>query len=86
MIKGVLTVRNVDEQAWRKFKAKIAQEKLKAGEALTQAIETWVKEKEAKEMKPNAGLLLKARPLKVGKKKVRWSEEIDETLYGLRKW
>jgi len=26
--------------------------------------------------------LLKIKPVKIGKKKVKWSEEIDEILYG----
>ena len=41
-----------------------------------------VKEKESQGTKPNPKLLLKVKPVTIGKEKVRWSEEIDETLYG----
>lgn len=84
MKKELITVRNVDEDVWRKFKAKTVEERLRTGEALTEAMKKWVKEKEKKETKPNPRLLLKIKPFKwgKGKKKVRWSEEIDEILYG----
>jgi hypothetical protein len=82
MPKEMLTVRDVDHDAWRKFRAKTSEEGLKAGEALTQAMRLWMKEKEARETRPDPRNLLKVRPIKVGRKKVRWSEEIDETLYG----
>ena len=84
MKKHILTIRDVDEEAWRKFRARTAQEGMKTGDALSQAIITWVKEKEESEIekKPNPKPLLKIRPVTVGRGKVvRWSEEIDETLY-----
>lgn len=85
MKKQILTVRDVDKDVWREFRARSEHEGLKTGEALSQAIRIWIKEKEeeeAKEAKPNPRLLLKVRPIKVGKLEVRWSEQIDETLYG----
>ncbi len=85
MKKQILTVRDVDEEAWRRFRARTEEEGLKTGDALSQAIKIWVKEKEeeSQERKPNPKLLLKIKPVIVGKAKVvRWSEEIDETLYG----
>ena len=82
MRKEILTVRDVDEQEWRRFRAKTAEEGLKTGDALTQAMKLWVKEKESQNMKPDPKLLLKVKPVTIGRKKVRWSEEIDETLYG----
>ena len=85
MRKQNLTVRDVDEEAWRKFRARTAEEGLKTGDALTQAIKIWVKEKEAQGVKPNPRLLLNVKPITIGKTKVRWSEEIDETLYGSTK-
>ena len=69
----------------RKFRAKTAEQGLKTGDALTQAMKIWIKEKESEVAKPNPKLFLKVKPITIGKKKVRWSEEIDETLYGLRK-
>lgn len=76
-------MRNVDEDVLRKFKAKTMEEKIKMGEALTEAMKIWVKERE-KTIKPDPKNFLKLRGIiKVkGKKKVRWSEEIDKTLYG----
>ncbi|MGI0086312.1 MAG: hypothetical protein ACREBQ_14640, partial [Nitrososphaerales archaeon] len=75
----------VDEKAWRRFRAKISEEGLKTGDALTQAMKIWIKEKESRLARPNPELLLGIKPVTIGKKKVRWSEEIDETLYGSRK-
>ena len=81
MKKEILTVRNVNEDVWRRFKAKTAEERLKAGEALTEAMKRWIEEEKAGG-KPNPQFLLKIKTFKIGKKKVRWSEEVDEILYG----
>lgn len=75
-------MRDVDEEAWRKFRARTTEEGLKTGDALTQAMKIWVKEKESQNTKPNPKLLLKVKSVTIGKEKVRWSEEIDKTLYG----
>lgn len=88
MKKQILTVRDVDEDAWRKFKAKTVEEGLKTGDALTQAMKVWVKEKESESAsKADYKKLLAIKPVTVGTKgkKVKWSEEIDETLYGSTK-
>ena len=85
MKKEILTVRDVDEQEWRRFRARTAEEGLKTGDALTQAMKLWVKARESQRMKPDPRLLLKVKPITIGRKKVRWSEEIDETLYGSSK-
>ena len=82
MRKEILTVRNIDEEIWRKFKAKIAEEKMRAGEALTEAMKIWVAEKENKKVRPDPRNFLKLAGFIKTKKKVRWSEEIDKTLYG----
>ena len=83
MKKQILTIRDVDEVAWRQFRAKSAEKGLKTGDALTQAIRIWIEEKQESQKSPNPRLLLKVRPVKLGKnKKVRWSEEIDAVLYG----
>ncbi len=78
-------VRDLDEEVFRKFRALAVVERMKTGEALTMAMRKWIKEKEGKETSPDARNLLKIKPVRVGKKKVRWSEEIDEILYGLKK-
>jgi len=84
MKKQILTVRDVDKDAWRKFKAKTAEEGLKTGDAITRAMKLWIKEKESQIAKPDPKLLLGVKPIVIGKKEVRWSEEIDETLYGTK--
>lgn len=82
MKKDILTVRNIDEEIWRKFKAKTAEERLKTGDALNEAMRIWIKETREKKLKPDPKNILKLEGIIKGKKKVRWSEEIDEILYG----
>lgn len=82
MGKSMIAVRDVDEEVFRRFRAKVIEERMKLGRALTLAMGEWLKEKKEKADPKN---LLKIKPVKVGKKKVRWSEEIDEILYGLKK-
>lgn len=83
MRKNLLTVRNIDESILGKFKVKAAQEKLKMGEALTEAMRKWVIEEEKVQRDPKN--LLDLHGIFKTKKKVRWSEEIDEILYGWKK-
>ena len=82
-MKNLLTVRNVDEDVLGKFKAKAAEGNLKMGEALTEAMEKWVTEEEGVKRDPKN--LLKIHGILKTKKKVRWSEEIDEILSGWEK-
>ena len=79
-----VAIRDLDEETFRKFRAVAIEEKLKTGEALTLAMKKWIEEEKMKN-KPNIKNLLKIKPIRMGKKKVRWSEEIDEFLYGLGK-
>jgi hypothetical protein len=85
MKKELLTVRNIDEEIWRKFKAKTAEQKLRTGDALTEAMEVWIEEKENKKARPDPRNFSKLAGFIKTKKKVRWSEEIDKTLYGGKK-
>ena len=84
MSREILTVRDVDERIWRKFGAKIAEQGLKTGEALGEALETWMEaqEEKRKSMKPDPRNIQKIRGFITTKHKVRWSEEIDQILYG----
>ena len=82
MAKEVLTVRDVDEELWRKFRAKTEEEGLKTGQALNEALGIWISRKRGKGSEPDprrflrvAGLIRTGRP-------VKWSEEIDQLLYG----
>ena len=85
MKRKLIAVRGVDEDIFRKFRAMTVEEKMKLGDALTMAMKHWIKDEKAKSSNPDARNLLKIKSIKVGKKKVRWSEEIDEFLYGLKK-
>ena len=80
----MLTVRDVDEGILRKFRAKTAEEGVNMGRALTQAMRIWVRERERK-VEPDPRNFLKLEGIIKTKKKVRWSEEIDEFLYGWKK-
>ena len=81
----MFAVRDLDEETFRKFRAIAVEEKMKTGEALAIAMKKWIKEKEAERSKPDARNLLKIKGIIRTKEKVRWSEEVDEFLYGLEK-
>jgi len=83
-MKTTIAVRDVDEETFRKFRALSIEERMKLGDAITIAMRKMIREKETKK-KSDPKNLLKIKPIKVGKKKVRWSEEIDEVLYGWKK-
>ena len=83
-MKTTIAVRDVDEETFRKFRAMTVEEKMKLGDAVTMAMKNLLEEEREKK-RPDPKNLLKIKPIKVGKKKVRWSEEIDEVLYGWKK-
>ena len=85
MGKTFIAVRGIDEETFRKFRAIAIEERMKTGEALSIAMKKWIKEKEAGKIKPNPENLLKISGIIKTKNKVKWSEEIDEFLYGLEK-
>ena len=80
-----VAVRDLDEETFRKFRALAIEERMKTSEALTLAMKKWIKEKKATKTKPDSRNLNKLNGIIKTKKKVRWSEEIDEFLYGLEK-
>ena len=82
MTKTTIAVRDVDEETFRKFRAMTVEDGMKLGDTLTIAMKHSVEDERKK--KPDPKNLLKIRPVKIGKEKVRWSEEIDEFLYGER--
>jgi len=83
MKKSMHAVRGIDEEVYRKFRQRALEERMKVGDAMTLAMKRWVEKEEKSEINPRN--LLKIKPIKVGKKKVRWSEEVDEFLYGWKK-
>jgi len=72
-----ITIKNVDETAFREFKAVAARKGIKLGTALTIAIEKFKDELQKKHYKFTA-----LKPVKWGSGSERISVEIDEILYG----
>lgn len=83
MKKDITTVRDVDEETLKKFKARAIEEGMKMGKALTEAMEKWLKEKDKTDLDPKQ--LLRIKPFDWGAGTERTSKEIDEILYGSRK-
>ncbi len=79
MVKSMnLTIRRLDEGVFRKFKAKAAEEGMKLGQALTQAMEAWIRQSpRARSIK-----LTDIETSNWGKGSESTSLDIDEILYG----
>lgn len=73
-----VTIRGLDEAVYKRFKAKAIEEGMKIGEALTQAMEMWIKHRS---LKPKASLL-DVKPFNWGEGTEKVSVEIDQILYG----
>ena len=72
------TIRNLDEKAYKRLKAKAAVEGITVGVAVSQAIESWLEEDKTKKRRVS---LMDMKPESFGKKNARLSDEIDEILY-----
>ena len=72
-----VSIKNVEDEVFREFKAESVREGLNVGKALTLAMKLWL---EKKEQKPSMKLL-KFKPANWGKGTERTSEEIDKILY-----
>jgi hypothetical protein len=72
-----ITIRELDDSVFRRFKAKAVEEGLKVGQAITQAMEIWIKQKPAR----RTANLLDVKPFDWGKGTERTSTEIDEILH-----
>ena len=81
MAKTMVAVRDVDEETFRKFRALSIEERMKVGDALVSAMNLWMRKRREDRMR-KPGDMMKIKPVKIGGNKVRWSEEIEETLYG----
>ena len=84
MKKATVAIRDVDEETFRKFRSMTIVERMNMGEAVTIAMKRMLKEK-GQGRKPDPKNLLKISGIIKTKKKVRWSEEVDEILYGWKK-
>ena len=83
MGKKFIGVRDVDEETFRKFKVMSVEEKMKLGLALTIAMKRLLEEKKiGNQTLPDPANLIKITGIIKTKEKVKWSEEIDEILYG----
>jgi hypothetical protein len=80
MGKDFIAVRDVDENVYRKFKARAVSERLKLGVALTKAMKEWLEENRKKSEKRQKGPKLK--PFNWGPGTEHTSSEIDRILYG----
>lgn len=76
-----IVVRKVNKSVYRKFKQKTVEEDTNMGEAMTEALLCWLDNRQ-KNRSPDPKLLLKLNGIVKTKRPVRWSEEIDKTLYG----
>ena len=74
-----ITIRDVDEKVFRNFKAESVRKRMKLGNALTNAMMTWLgKEREKREVKKH---FLDLKPFDWGEGTERSSVEVDEILY-----
>ncbi|RMF90457.1 MAG: hypothetical protein D6733_03835 [Methanobacteriota archaeon] len=74
-----ITVRDVDEKVFRRFKAEAVKEGQKLGQAVTRAMKFWL-EKKHEERGP-AKSLLDLKPIDWGEGTEKTSTEIDSLLY-----
>jgi hypothetical protein len=73
-----LSVKNVNDKVFREFKAEAVREGASVGEALTFAMDFWIRNRKKK---PKMSLL-DLKPVNFGPGSERLSEQIEEVLYG----
>ena len=77
----LLVVRKINKEIYKKFKKKTLEEIKNIGEALNEAMSYWLTiESEAK--KPDIRNLLQLNGIIKVDHTVKWSADVDETLYG----
>ncbi|HEX9709509.1 MAG TPA: hypothetical protein VGB42_06035 [Candidatus Thermoplasmatota archaeon] len=74
------TIRSLDEDAYRRLKARAAAEGKTIGEAMNEAMRDWASQALAVEKR---GSILDLKPVSLGKGSERLSEQIDEIVYGI---
>ena len=80
MTEGMLVVRNVSKKTYLKLKQKAVEENITVGEAVEEAIDSWLKLQQGLK-KPDISNISKLCGL-VKTKKGAWSTNIDKMLYG----
>lgn len=88
MAKTFIGVREVDEEIFKKFRARAIEKKLRLGNAITLAMQKWLEDKKQKDKEKLKGVkeLLKVKPFDFGLGNERLSTQIDEILYGSEEW
>lgn len=81
MTKTFISVRDVDQETFRKFRSMTVEERNKLGDALTKAMEKALEERANRKDNINFKNILKIKGIIKTKKRVRWSEKVDEILY-----
>ncbi|MBM3233396.1 hypothetical protein FJZ18_04490 [Candidatus Pacearchaeota archaeon] len=85
MGKTFIAVRDVDEDTFRKLRARAIAERKKIGDLLTMLMKKYLEETQSKSLQDNLEKVKKAldfRPIDFGPGNERLSEKIDEILYG----
>ncbi|MFA4820007.1 MAG: hypothetical protein WC613_03570 [Candidatus Aenigmatarchaeota archaeon] len=77
----ITAIRDLDEETFRKLRAVAVEENMKVGDVMNNAMKKWLAEKEKRKEHDSRFLIEICGIIKPGKK-VRWSEEVDEILYG----
>ncbi len=77
----VLAVRKINKAIYNKFRERALEEHRNVGDALNQAMAEWLQKQDDQE-KLHIERILNLNGIVKAKGAVRWSEEIDETLYG----
>ena len=74
-----ITLRNVDEAAFRKFKVRAVDEGITLGRAVTQALLEWANKQERKQKRS----LLEFKPVRFGLESKNLSKDVDRIVYGV---
>ena len=77
----ILVVRKINKNLYNKFKERALEEHRNLGDALNEAMVEWLKKQDARK-KLHIEEILNLNGIVKTKKPVKWSVEVDETLYG----
>ncbi len=81
MEEEILVVRKVNRTVYKRFKNKALEENKSVGTAITEAMQDWLKLSQSRtKLRPEA--ILKLNGMIKTAKKVAWSEQVDDILYG----
>ena len=77
----ILVVRKVNKNLYNKFRERALEEHRNVGDALNQAMVEWL-QKQDERKRLHIERILNLNAIVKTKKPVKWSVEVDETLYG----